>query len=138
MKTRQLPATMTTASFRAKQRDAGGRLGGIGMPCERERKHEAAKREREEQQKRERALAAVAAAAQRVRQHNRRMGAIEGNLAKNRRMPLTKGISRNTGLGGGPNVSGGGPIISKQSICLTFYNFVVSFDVFLNLKKLIF
>ncbi|XP_037724842.1 uncharacterized protein LOC119556602 [Drosophila subpulchrella] len=107
MKTRQLPATMTTASFRAKQRDAGGRLGGIGMPCERERKHEAAKRELEEQQKRERALAAVAAAAQRVRLHNRRMGAIEANLAKNRRMPLAKGITRNAGLGGGPKVTAG-------------------------------
>ncbi|XP_016954633.1 uncharacterized protein LOC108027622 [Drosophila biarmipes] len=107
MKTRQLPATTTTASFRAKQRDVAGRLGGIGLPCERERKHEAAKQEREEQQKRERALAAVAAAAQRVRQHNRRMEAIEGNFAKNRRMPLTKGISRAAGLGGGPNVPGG-------------------------------
>ncbi|XP_017125671.1 uncharacterized protein LOC108145013 [Drosophila elegans] len=90
MKTRQLPlttrttTTTTTASFRAKQRDVGDRLGG-GMPCERELKHEAAKREREEQLKRERATAAVAAAARRVRQ---RMSA-DRDVVK-RRTPLPR------------------------------------------------
>ncbi|KAI8035122.1 hypothetical protein M5D96_012067 [Drosophila gunungcola] len=87
MKTRQLPlttrTTTTTASFRAKQRDVGDRLG--GMACERELKHEAAKREREEQLKRERATAAVAAAARRVRQ---RMSA-DRDVAK-RRTPLPR------------------------------------------------
>ncbi|EDV47590.1 uncharacterized protein Dere_GG17554 [Drosophila erecta] len=93
MKIRQLPASTTTLSFRAKQRDVGG----IGMPCERERKHEAAKREREEQLKRERATAAAAAAAQRVRQHNRRISA-ERDPGK-RRMPQSKERLQAAGLG---------------------------------------
>ncbi|EDX03068.1 uncharacterized protein LOC6526146 isoform X1 [Drosophila yakuba] len=93
MKVRQLPASTTTVSFRAKQRDVGG----IGMPCERERKHEAAKREREEQLKRDHATAAAAAAAQRVRQHNRRISA-EGDPAK-RKIPQSKERLQAAGLG---------------------------------------
>ncbi|EDV38388.1 uncharacterized protein Dana_GF21853, isoform A [Drosophila ananassae] len=84
MKTRQLTATTSTASFRAKQKDAGkmpgggGGGGGGGILCERERKHEAAMREREEQLKREKAAtAAAAAAAQRVRQHRKIAGMLE-------------------------------------------------------------
>lgn len=82
MKTRQLTATTSTASFRAKQKDAGkvagGAGAGAGILCERERKHEAAMREREEQLKREKAAtAAAAAAAQRVRQHRKIAGLLE-------------------------------------------------------------
>ncbi|XP_070074910.1 uncharacterized protein unc [Drosophila takahashii] len=112
MKTRQLPATTTTVSFRAKQRDVVGGMSRLGMPCERERKHEAAKREREEREeqlKRDKATAAAAAAAQRVRLHNRRtgVGGVDGDLGKPRRNPYLKGIvQRAAGLGGAPNVTG--------------------------------
>ncbi|XP_017109095.2 uncharacterized protein unc [Drosophila bipectinata] len=87
MKTRPLGATTSTASFRAKQKDAGRMTGvGGGILCERERKHEAAMREREEQLKREKAAtAAAAAAAQRVRQHRKIAGMLERDQApKNR------------------------------------------------------
>ncbi|XP_033171371.1 uncharacterized protein LOC117148199 [Drosophila mauritiana] len=103
MKVRQVPASTTTVSFRAKQRDVGG----IGMPCERERKHEAAKREREEQLKQERATAAAAAsaAAQRVRQHNRRLST-EVDSAR-RKIPQSRERLQAGGLGrpgpGGPS-----------------------------------
>lgn len=113
MKTRQLPSTTTTtASFRAKQWDAG-RMPAGGIPCERERKHEVAKREREEQLKRERAMAAAAAAAQRVRQH-RRISADREQAANRSRMAMVSAYGRRQEVAGGLRRQSRAPALSGK------------------------